>query len=255
MVKFLFESFQMDSMYRVWLIMYRLGIWINVNVYLFMWINTKSSIKHLIVLLQHSKQIKWDLSQPQLHLSFHTWHPESLLWSIQANLHWRFCLRLGCETCLPWRQIHSNPNLQMDKVGWSNQTIPCFLLGSSTFIPILERMFVPRMMSRLMLSLSNTSTFCWLMHLFLLNSGSLMSCIVMTSCVLRQPMRVITSLVSPSNFVITPFGKAYLLIIETFKPESKSTQKSIWLLMVPIVSAVQKVTGDSCLGNLIFGPW
>ncbi len=31
------------------------------------------------------------------------------------------------------------------------------------------------------------------------------------------------SLVSPSIFVITPFGAADLLIIETFEPESKST--------------------------------
>ncbi len=82
-----------------------------------------------------------------------------------------------------------------------------------------------------------------------------MSHIVMTSCVLRQPVRVLTSLVSLSNFVITPFGKSDLLIIETFKPESKSTQKSLQLLIVPIVSAVQMVMGDSCLGTLIFGPW
>jgi hypothetical protein len=32
MVKFLFESLQMDLRYRVWSRMYRLGIWINVNV-------------------------------------------------------------------------------------------------------------------------------------------------------------------------------------------------------------------------------
>jgi hypothetical protein len=89
-----------------------------------------------------------------------------------------------------------------------------------------------------------------IIHL-LSNSGSLMSCIVATSCVLRQPARVLTSLVSPSNFLTTPFGKADLLIIETFEPESKSTQKS----PVPIVSAVQMVMGDSCLGILILGPW
>jgi hypothetical protein len=83
------------------------------------------------------------------------------------------------------------------------------------------------------------STFCWLMRLFLSNSGSLMSRIMTTSCVLIWPARVLTSLVSPSNFVIMPFGKADLLIIETFKPESKSTQKSLQLLIVPIVSAVQ----------------
>jgi hypothetical protein len=53
-----------------------------------------------------------------------------------------------------------------------------------------------------------------------------MSCIVTTSCVLRQPARVLTSMISPSNFMITLFGKADLLIIETFKLESKSTQKS-----------------------------
>ncbi len=82
-----------------------------------------------------------------------------------------------------------------------------------------------------------------------------MSCTVTTSCVLRHPARVLTSLVSPSNFVMTPFGKVDLLIIETFKPESKSTQKSLRLLIVPIVSAVQMVTGDSCLGILILDPW
>jgi hypothetical protein len=51
MVEFLFESLQMDSRYRVWPRMNRLGIWINVNVYLFLLINSKSSIKHLIVVL------------------------------------------------------------------------------------------------------------------------------------------------------------------------------------------------------------
>ncbi len=52
-----------------------------------------------------------------------------------------------------------------------------------------------------------------------------------------------------------PFGKADLLIIESFKLESKSTQKSLQLFIVPIVSAVQMVMGDSCLGILILGPW
>ncbi len=47
----IFESIQMDSRYRVWSRMYRLGIWINVNVYLFVWINSKSSIKYPIVFL------------------------------------------------------------------------------------------------------------------------------------------------------------------------------------------------------------
>ncbi len=153
------------------------------------------------------------------------------------------------------KHVCSNSNLQVDEVGWSNQTIPCFLLSSSVFFPVLERKFVPRMMLYLTLLLSNASTFCWLMRLFLSNSGSLMPCIMMTSCVLRQPARVLTNLVSPSNFVIMPFGKAYLLIIETLKPESKSTWKSLWLLTVPIVSAVQMVMGDSCSGILILGPW
>jgi hypothetical protein len=52
-----------------------------------------------------------------------------------------------------------------------------------------------------------------------------------------------------------PFGKADLFIIETFEPESKSTQKSLQLLIVPIVSAVQMVMVDSFLGILILGPW
>jgi hypothetical protein len=63
------------------------------------------------------------------------------------------------------------------------------------------------------------------------------------------------SLVSPSNFVIASFGRADLLIIETSEPESKSIKKSLQLLMMQIVSAVQMVTGDSCLGILIFSPW
>jgi hypothetical protein len=78
-----------------------------------------------------------------------------------------------------------------------------------------------------------------------------MSHILTTSCISRRPASVLTSLVSPSIFVITPFGKADLLIIETFEPESKTTRKSLQLLIVPIVSAVQIVMGDSCLGILI----
>ncbi len=45
MVKLLFESLQMDSRYWVRHRMHRLGIWINVNVYPFIWINVKSFIK------------------------------------------------------------------------------------------------------------------------------------------------------------------------------------------------------------------
>ncbi len=51
MVEFLFEGPQMDSRYRVWPRMYRLVIWINVNMYLFVWINSKISIEHLVVFL------------------------------------------------------------------------------------------------------------------------------------------------------------------------------------------------------------
>ncbi len=83
------------------------------------------------------------LSQPQLHPSFHTWHPKSLLQSIQANLHQRACLQLGCETCPPWRQNCSNQNLQLDKGGWSNQTIPCFLLSSSTLFQSWKESLYP----------------------------------------------------------------------------------------------------------------
>jgi hypothetical protein len=35
MVELLFESLQMDLRYRVWPKMYRLGIWVNVDVHLF----------------------------------------------------------------------------------------------------------------------------------------------------------------------------------------------------------------------------
>jgi hypothetical protein len=46
---------------------------------------------------------------------------------------------------------------------------------------------------------------------------------------------------------IAPMGMAYLLIIETVDPESRSTRKSLKLLTVPIVLAVQMVIGDSCV--------
>ena len=61
-------------------------------------------------------------------------------------------------------------------------------------------------------------------------------------------------LVSLIVFVITFCGKADLFIIETVEPESSSTRKSLLLLIVPIVSAVQMVTGHSCFGKTIFGP-
>ncbi len=82
------------------------------------------------------------------------------------------------------------------------------------FIPVLERKFVPRMMSYLSCQALKPLE---LMRLFLSNLGNLKSCIMTTSCILRQPARVLTGLVPPSNFVITPFGRADLLIIETFK--------------------------------------
>ncbi len=77
---------------------------------------------------------EWVLSWPQLHLSFYTWHPESLLIGFWVNLHQRSRFWHGCETCLPFYQICLNPNLQVDKVGWTNQTISCFLLSSLTWI-------------------------------------------------------------------------------------------------------------------------
>jgi hypothetical protein len=51
MIDFHFESLQMGLRYGVRPRMHRLGIWINVNVYCFMWINSKASIKHLVVFL------------------------------------------------------------------------------------------------------------------------------------------------------------------------------------------------------------
>ncbi len=89
-----------------------------------------------------------------------------------------------------------------------------------------------RLMLYLTLSLSKTITLCWLMRLFLSNSGNLKSCIMTTLCVLRWPVRVLTSLVSPSN-LITPLGKADLLTIETFEPESKKSftlhSNNVWV--------------------------
>ena len=48
-------------------------------------------------------------------------------------------------------------------------------------------------------------------------------------------------------------GIADLLIIETVDPESSRTQKSLRLLTLPIVLAVQMAIGDSCFGITTFG--
>ncbi len=58
----------------------------------------------------------------------------SLSQSFWVNLHQRSRLWLGCEACVPWRRICLNSNLQVDKMGWTNQTIPCFLLSSLTWM-------------------------------------------------------------------------------------------------------------------------
>jgi hypothetical protein len=56
-------------------------------------------------------------------------------------------------------------------------------------------------------------------------------------------------------FVMTFGSKADLFIMETVEPESSNTCKSRLLLTMPIVSEVQMVTGHSCFGKTIFGPW
>jgi hypothetical protein len=51
MVELLLKSPQMDLRYCLRHRINRLGIWINVNVYPFLWINVKSFIEHLFVFL------------------------------------------------------------------------------------------------------------------------------------------------------------------------------------------------------------
>ncbi len=89
--------------------------------------------------------------------------------------------------------------------------------------PVLESTLVLRMMLYLTLLLSKTKSFCWLMRLFLSNLGNLKSCIVMAFCILGWPAMVLTSLISPSNFVIMPFGEAdlFIFILGTLEPELK----------------------------------
>ncbi len=114
----------MDSRHWIRPRMHRLGIWINVNVYLFYADKHQefhqtsfcSPVALKANLLFDVHLDEWVISQPQLHLSFHTWHPGSWLQSIWANLHWKACLWLACETCLPWHQVLLNPNCQVDEV-------------------------------------------------------------------------------------------------------------------------------------------
>jgi hypothetical protein len=156
-------------------------------------------------------------SIPSKSFCYHVTLEASLLSGVHSDVwaHQRHQLHLFIHTLHPGSQLQSI---------WANH----YLLG---------RRYLPRIMLYLALSLSNTKTRCWLMHLFLSNLGNLKSCIVTTSWVLRQPARVLTSLASPSSLVTTPFGNDYLLIMEAVESESRSTQKSLWLCTVPIVSA------------------
>ena len=55
-------------------------------------------------------------------------------------------------------------------------------------------------------------------------------------------------------FVMTVGGKAVLFIKDTMEWESSSTRKSLQLLTMFMVFAVQFVTGDSLVVRTIFGP-
>ncbi len=143
--------------------------------------------------------------------------------SIWVNLHQRSQLWLGCEKCVPWRQICLNSNLQVNEVGWTNQTIPCFLLSSLIWIQSWIASLYSGWCCIWRYHCQRLIPTKGLMRLFYQTRAILKSCIVMTLCGLRWPARVLTSLASPSNFVITPYGKAGLLIIETLKSESKKS--------------------------------
>ncbi len=132
----------MDLRYWVRHKMHRLGIWINVNVYLLMWVNLKSFIKHLFVLTYSTqgKSAYWCASRWMspfmtsatsvfLYLAYRISVAKLLSQSSPKIL-----LLAWMWTCLPWHQICSNTNLQVDKAGLTNQTIPVFLLSSLTWI-------------------------------------------------------------------------------------------------------------------------
>ncbi len=101
-------------------------------------------------------------------------------------------------------------NLQVDKVGWTNQTIPVFLLSSLTWILYWKVSLYSGWCHIWRYCCQRLKHFVDWCACFLSNSGNLKSCIVTTFCVLRWPVRVLTSLVSPSNLVVTPLGKADL---------------------------------------------
>jgi hypothetical protein len=50
-------------------------------------------------------------------------------------------------------------------------------------------------------------------------------------------------------------GRVDLFIIETIWLESSSTHKSHLLFTMPILSAVQIVTGETSFGKTMLGPW
>ncbi len=77
---------------------------------------------------------EWVLSWPQQHLSFYTWCPESLSQSFWVNLHQNLVFELDVKHVFHGVEFIQIINLQVGKVGWTNQTIPCFLLSSLTWI-------------------------------------------------------------------------------------------------------------------------
>ncbi len=110
---------------------------------------------------------EWVISRPQLHLSSCTWHPKSLLQSIQANLCQRFCLWIYVKHIFHGIEFTQIKTFRWTK--WDGAIKPFHVsFWVVQLYSSLGKKFVPRMMSYLTLLLSNTSTFCWLMCPFLI---------------------------------------------------------------------------------------
>jgi hypothetical protein len=142
-IEFLFESLQMDSRYWVRHRIHRLGILINVKVYLLCGCTSRvSSNIFLFSCSTQSKSAFWCAFRwvsPLMTSAtsvFSYWHPEKAFESIFTK---ELVFYLDVKHVFRGIEFVQIPNLEVDKVGWTNQTIPCFLQGDVVFDVIIVK--------------------------------------------------------------------------------------------------------------------
>ena len=119
-------------------------------------------------------------------------------------------------------------------------------------MPVFERKLVPRMMSYWQESLLKTSALCLKICHFLSNSGSQMSCRVMTCVAWKWPDNILTFLSVGKAVRATPCGKLECFMRHQEAPESRRMQNNLLTCIDPMVLTMQLVAGVLFVGMVMW---